>query len=249
MKLKFVLNISITLFILSCNSNSDSDKSFKKNSETNIESETIFLVNRKAIDSADIVNEFPLKNVGSTFQHESVKENSVKYLDTAMALLENSSTFDLRAKDSLLNSSLNYSEKSINVDDEYQMSYVVKSMIYMKMNKYDHAINFLEETQKEKKYPEPVFILGLLYEREGKQELALQKYSEAYDFYKEYLRNYFPTSRDEINMENIILLYHGKEKTLRVIDEKLKRDPRNQMLKSNRLMVEHFNRKRLINGL
>ncbi|MDV7392537.1 hypothetical protein RZS08_14320, partial [Arthrospira platensis SPKY1] len=121
--------------------------------------------------------------------------------DKAVKLLQKSqnSNYNLQRKDSLLKEALVYLDLVIKKDSNFYNAYLNKSAVYRGLGQYDNAIKALDELLHRKKYPEAIFVLGLINEKQGNQKLANQKYKEAYDAYLEYVKSPLSTARDEMN--------------------------------------------------
>ena len=117
------------------------------------------------------------------------------------------------------------------------------------LRQYEESIKPLHELLSRKKYPEAIFTLGLLYEKVGKQDLADKKYREAYEAYEEYLKSPLATERDEMNKDYVLLFLEGKEKVLKDINQKLKKEPGNTSLLIDKDIIEQFNRQEFIESL
>jgi len=170
--------------------------------------------------------------------------------DKAVKLLQKSqnSNYNLQRKDSLLKEALVYLELAIKKDSNFYNAYLNKSAVYRGLGQYDSAINALDELLHRKKYPEAIFVLGLINEKQGNQKLANQKYKEAYDAYLEYVKSPLSTTRDEMNKDYVLLFLEGKEKALQRINQKLKEDPGNTSLLTDKSIIEQFNRDEFISS-
>ena|GEM_PF-4242561 len=170
--------------------------------------------------------------------------------DNAVKLLQKSqqSNYDLQRKDSLLKKALTYLNLAIKKDSNFYNAYLNKSAVYRGLGQYDSAIIALNELLSRKNYPEAIFVLGIMYEKQGKQKLANQKYKEAYESYKEYMKSPLSTARDEMNKDYVLLFLDGKEKALQRINQKLKEDPMNTTFLIDKRIIEQFNREEFISN-
>lgn len=170
--------------------------------------------------------------------------------DKAIKLLQKSqnSNYDLQRKDSLLKEALVYLDLAIKKNSSFYNAYLNKSAVYRGLGQYDNAIKALDELLHRKKYPEAIFVLGIIYEKQGNQKLANQKYKEAYDAYLEYVKSPLSTARDEMNKDYVLLFLEGKEKALQRINQKLKEDPGNTSLLTDKSIIEQFNREEFISS-
>lgn len=170
--------------------------------------------------------------------------------DKAVKLLQKSqnSNYNLQRKDSLLKEALVYLDLAIKKDSNFYNAYLNKSAVYRGLGQYDNAIKALDELLHRKKYPEAIFVLGLINEKQGNQKLANQKYKEAYDAYLEYVKSPLSTARDEMNKDYVLLFLEGKEKALQRINQKLKEDPGNTSLLTDKSIIEQFNREEFISS-
>lgn len=170
--------------------------------------------------------------------------------DKAVKLLQKSqnSNYNLQRKDSLLKEALVYLDLAIKKDSNFYNAYLNKSAVYRGLGQYDNAIKALDELLHRKKYPEAIFVLGLINEKQGNQKLANQKFKEAYDAYIEYEKSPLSTARDEMNKDYVLLFLEGKEKALQRINQKLKEDPGNTSLLTDKSIIEQFNREEFISS-
>lgn len=170
--------------------------------------------------------------------------------DNAVKLLQKSqqNNYDLQRKDTLLKEALTYLNIAIQRDSNFYNAYLNKSAVYRELGQYDKAIKTLEELLSRKNYPEAIFVLGLMYEKQGKQKLANQKYKDAYDAYLEYMKSPLSTARDEMNKDYVLLFLEGKEKVLERINLKLKENPGNTTLLTDKSIIEQFNREEFISS-
>ncbi len=170
--------------------------------------------------------------------------------DNAVKLLQKSqqSNYDLQRKDTLLKDALIYLNLAIKKDSNFYNAYLNKSAVYRGLGQYENAIKALDVLLSRKNYPEAIFVLGLIHEKQGNQKLANQKYKEAYDAYLEYIKSPLSTARDKMNKDYVLLFLEGKEKVLQRINQKLKEDPGNTTLLTDKNIIEQFNRKEFISS-
>lgn len=170
--------------------------------------------------------------------------------DNAVNLLQKSqqSNYDLQRKVTILKEALTYLNLAIKRDSNFYNAYLNKSAVYRGLDQYDKAIKTLDELLSRKNYPEAIFVLGLMYEKQGKQKVANQKYKDAYDAYLEYMESPLSTARDEMNKDYVLLFLEGKEKVLERINQKLKEDSGNTTLLTDKSIIEQFNREEFISS-
>jgi len=201
------------------------------------------------------------ENQNEQAQRESNTEDLSFYTDTsnldvfvlndnAVKLLQKSqqSNYDLQRKDTFLKEALAYLNLAIKKDSNFYNAYLNKSAVYRGLGQYDNAIKALDELLSRKNYPEAIFVLGIIYEKQGEQKLANQKYKEAYAAYQEYMKSPLSTARDEMNKDYVLLFLEGKEKALQRINQKLNEDPGNTTLLTDKSIIEHFNREEFISS-
>lgn len=172
--------------------------------------------------------------------------------DKAVKLLEESQrTYaqELNIKDSLLNEALKYLNLAITLDSNFYDAYLNKSAVLRELGKYQEAIAPLQELLRRKSYPEGIFTLGLLYEKMGNEKLANEQYKKALEAYEKRLKTPLATVRDEINKEYVLLFLEGKEKSLKIINQRIKEAPNNRDLKASKEIIEEFDREEFINSL
>ncbi len=169
----------------------------------------------------------------------------------AVKLLQESQqdNYNLKRKDTLLREALTNLNMAIKRDSNYYNAYLNKYAVYCEMRQYKKAITTLEELLTREEYPDAIFFIGLMYEKQGNQKLANQKYKDAYDAYLEQMRTPFSTAKDEMKMYHVLLFLEGKEKVLERINIKLKDNPENTNLLAYKRLVEQFNREEFISNL
>jgi len=170
--------------------------------------------------------------------------------DNAVKLLQKSqqSNYDLQRKETLLKEALIYLNLAIKNDSNFYNAYLNKSAVYRGLGQYENAIKALDVLLSRENYPEAIFVLGLIHEKQGNQKLANQKYKEAYEAYLEYMKSPLSTARDEMNKDYVLLFLEGKEKALQRINQKLKEDPGNTSLLTDKSIIEEFNREEFISS-
>ncbi len=168
--------------------------------------------------------------------------------DNAVKLLQESqqNNYNLQRKETLLKEALTYLNTAIQKDSSFYYAYLNQSAVYRGLGQYDKAIKSLKELLSRKKHPQAIFVLGLIYEKQGKQKLAHQKYKDAYNAYLEYMKSPLSTAGDEVNKDYVLLFLEGKEKVLERINLKLKKDPKNIDLLIDKSIIERFNREEFI---
>jgi tetratricopeptide (TPR) repeat protein len=170
--------------------------------------------------------------------------------DKAVQLLQKSQqkNYDLERKDTLLKEALRYLNIAIKKDSNFYNAYLNKSAVYRELGQYNKAAESLKELLSRKKYPEAIFVLGIIYEKQGNQKQGNQKYKEAYEAYQEYMKSPLSTARDEMNKDYVLLFLEGKEKALERINQKLKENPESTSLLTDKKIIEQFNREEFINS-
>jgi tetratricopeptide (TPR) repeat protein len=169
--------------------------------------------------------------------------------DNAVKILQNIHRVnDVKMKDSLLNIALNDVNTAIQRDSNFYNAYLNKAAVLRSLGKYEASIVSLQELLKRKKYPEAIFVLGITYEKLGNIELANEKYKEAFKEYDKRLNTPLAIVQDEINQQFLLIFIEGKEKVLKQINEKLKKDPNNTELLTNKSIIEEFDRKEFISS-
>lgn len=181
------------------------------------------------------------------------KENSKILIlnDNAVKLLQDSEKVKNMptVRDSLLNVALLYLNKAIMIDSTFYNAFLNKSTVLMKLGEYEKAVECLEKILSYKNIPEAYFIIGLIYEKIGKNEQAKVNYRKALNLYDNYINSPLSTARDKLNREYVLLLLEGKEKLLKRINKQLEKDPDNPTLLFNKSIILEFNRKTFINSL
>ncbi len=148
-----------------------------------------------------------------------------------------------------MNEALNYLNLAIALDRNFYDAYLNKSSTLRGLGKYQEAIIPLKELLRRKNYPEGIFMLGLLYEKTGNEDLAKELYKKAVEAYEKRLKTPLATVRDEINKEYVLLFLEGKEKSLQRINQRLEEDPNNRDLKDSKEIIEEFDKEKFINSL
>jgi tetratricopeptide (TPR) repeat protein len=155
---------------------------------------------------------------------------------------------DVKMKDSLLNKALNDVNTAIQRDSNFYNAYLNKASILRSLGQYEESIKPLLELLRRKKYPEGIFVLGITYEKLGDIGLATEKYKEAFTEYTKRLDTPAATAQDEMNQQFLLIFIEGKEKALNQINEKLKKEPDNTELLTNKSIIEEFDRKEFISS-
>lgn len=151
---------------------------------------------------------------------------------------------DFNTKDTLLKEALVILDYAIKTDSGFTDAYLNKSAVYRELNQYDMALSTLEDLLQIKNNPEAIFLVGLIYEKQGNLDRAQSHYNEALKAYDVYLKTPLATARDEMNRDNVLLFLEGKEEVLDRINEELSRSPGNTTLLADKQSVQQFNRER-----
>lgn len=184
------------------------------------------------------------------FYTDSSNTKIIQLNHDAVELLQKAQIFtsDSVEKDRLLNDAITKLDMVIKQDSSFYLAYVNKSIAYRVRGQYNNAIRELEEALRWKNYPEAIFGIGLIYEKQGKQEQADQKYKEAYNAYQVYVKTLPSSAKDEVNMNFVLLLLEGKEKSLARINNSLKENPNDTQLLIEKNMIESFDRQKFISS-
>lgn len=149
---------------------------------------------------------------------------------------------DLNTKDTLLKEALIFLNYAIKTNSGFTDAYLNKSAVYRELYQYDMALATLEDLLQIKKNPEAIFLVGLIYEKQGNLDRAQSHYNEALKAYDVYLKTPLATARDEMNRGYVLLFLEGKEEVLDRINKELVRSPGNTSLLADKQSVQQFDR-------
>ncbi len=222
--MRFILAIIFTIGIVSCenkHANSKTKSSYYISKDT-ISDELSFYTDKK---NKDLI---------------VLNDNAVKILQKINRVT------DVKMKDSLLNRALNDVNTAIQRDSDFYNAYLNKAAILRRSLKYEESIETIQKLLKREKYPEALFVLGITYEKLGNLQLATDKYKEALTAYSKRLKTPAATIQDEINQQFLLVFIEGKENVIKQINEKLRKNPENTELLTNKSIIEEFDRKDFI---
>lgn len=153
------------------------------------------------------------------------------------------SYIDYLEKDSLLNKALLYCQIAKKKDSLFHYSYLNKANILRYQGDYKKSIEELSSLLSIKEnYPEALFTIGLIYEKIGERDLAIEYYKKALISYNEYLKLPESTAMDEANRKMLLIFIEGKEKALIRIAQEIKENPDDRDILIDKNIIEEFDR-------
>lgn len=180
---------------------------------------------------------------------DTINKEALALNDSAVKILQSYLEIkDVGLRDSILNNAINGLNIVIQADSTFYFAYLNKASILRKQNKYEESIKVLEELIKIQPHPEALLILGITYEKLGLSSHAEEIYKEAREEYDKYLNSPVAIAQDEINRLLLEILIEGKEKALVQTKEKLKKEPHNKELRSNKQILMDFDRQKFISS-
>ena len=133
----------------------------------------------------------------------------------------------------------------INEKNNFYRAYISLAIVYIRKKNYRQAEVVLTNLIKIIEYPDAVFYLGILLEKQNDKKNAEENYKRALILYNDYLTTHMARTNDELNREVVVLLLAGKEYSLKRFDEQLKENPDNTPL-LEKDFIQNFDRDKFI---
>ncbi len=177
---------------------------------------------------------------------ENSPENKT-YIDLAIAAVslmnESERQFNILKTDSLLEDAKKILIKIVSERKHFYKAHISLATVYIWQRKYGKARLTLDSLNAIIEYPSSTFYLGILSEKENEIEEATQYYERALLLYDEYSKTYLGLPTQE--KEYLLLLLHGKEKSIKRVQNQIENDPNNQPFLNEEFIVD-FDRKKFI---
>ena len=229
-KIYFLLCV-LMIFIVSCGDNSQEVETDEKQNTATSENQ---VWSKEEIDQFEKERELDEENAKA----RALNDKGVRLLQMSQPYPKGSPI-----KDSLLNEALNNLNKAIGEQRNYHHAYYNKANVLIAMKKYDAALKAIEELLQVKKNDPGTFLLmGMIYEKSGNMGKAQQQYERTPKAYEEKLKTPMATLQDSLEKDQVLLFLEGKEKALKRINERLKKDPQNVDLLIAKQSIEQFDR-------
>ena len=139
--------------------------------------------------------------------------------------------------------------QAIAIDDDYALAYSNKASVLVKMQRYEEAIETLDQASKLKSdFAEVICLQGFYYEKIGDFSSAKEKYKSAAQAYD----NRIAVSnqlQDKVSRAFLFLFIKGKSAALNEIDSLQMKHPENQLIIGMRNTIIQFDRDTYIDNL
>lgn len=192
---------------------------------------------------------FFLFSCGTDTLNENINPHAKSLNDEAMEQYSQIMYKPLHESETQLEDILAKLNEAIELDVNYALAYSNKANVLIKLQRYENAIEVLEEASKLKDdYAEVISLQGFYYEKIGESKLANEKYQEALKAYNNRISS-SGKLEDKASRAFILLFTHGKQSALKEINRLKDEYPEDQLVEGMKQTIDFFNRETYICNL